>query len=156
MQNNTDAPKKHPSRRFTNLSLLVIGIIMSVSGLFIQIYYHLLAIIDSEFSMWTNIHKWSALIFTLIILAHIKQHLKWYKGIFRKQLFRKNRITLFLTATMIIVSLLGFTPWLLAQFSTQFTLRHTLIEIHDKIGIVFMVIMVGHIIKRWKWYINLR
>lgn len=156
MHDNTKAQKERLYRLITNMSLLVIGIIMSVSGLYIQINYHMLEANGSGFCKCTLIHKWSALIFTLIILAHITQHLKWYKGVFRKHLFRKNRITLFLTVTMIIVSLLGFTPWALILFPTQFALRHTLIEFHDKIGIILVAIMVGHVIKRWKWYIRLR
>lgn len=129
---------------------------MSISGLYIQIHYHLLDVDNSGFSQWTFIHKWSAVTFTFIAILHIVQHLKWYKTVFKKHLFHKNRVTIILTIIMIIVSLLGFLPWIMGIFPTQETLRYTLIEIHDKIGIVFMVIMIGHILKRLKWYINLR
>lgn len=156
MQNSTETQKKRLYRRLTNISLLVFGIVMTVSGLYIQIHYHMQDGGTLGFSQWTFIHKWSAMLFALIVIAHILLHLKWYEVVFKKQLFRKNRVTTILTIIMIIVSLLGFLPWILTLFPDQVDLRHTLIEIHDKIGIVFMVIMVGHIIKRWKWYINLR
>lgn len=159
MQNSNSAVSTHKKRlyrRLTNISLLIFGFIMTFSGLYIQIHYHIQDNTSLGFSLWTFIHKWSALLFTLVVVAHAVLHLKWYKTVFEKQLFRKNRITMILTIIMIIVSLLGFLPWILSPFPFHLELRHTLVEIHDKIGVAFMVIMIWHIIKKWKWYINLR
>lgn len=153
MQNNTEAQKKRFYSRLTNVSLLVFGLIMTTSGLYIQLHYHLQESNVLGLRQWTFIHKWSALIFMLIVISHILLHIKWFKLVLKKQLFRKNRITIILTISMIIVSILGFAPWLLTLFPTQFDLRHTLIEIHDKIGVAFIVILICHIVKRWRWYI---
>lgn len=160
MQNGNGAENAQKKRRYrclTNVSLLVFGFIMTFSGLYIQVCYHMRG--DSfslGFSQWTIIHKWSALLFTLISITHIVLHLKWYKIVIEKQLFRKNRATLVLTIFMIIVSLTGFLPWIMSLFPIHLALRRTLIEIHDKIGVIFMVILIGHIIKRGNWYIHMR
>lgn len=156
MQNNTEVQKKRLYRRFTNISLLVFGVLMTVSGLYIQIRYHMQGGGTLGLSQWTFIHKWSALIFTLLIVAHIALHLKWFEIILEKHLFKQNRITIILAITMLVVAILGFLPWFLTLFPSQIDLRNTLIEIHDKIGLFFIIIMFGHIIKRCRWYLNMR
>lgn len=143
-------------RCLTNISLFVFSIIMIFSGLYIQIHYHLQESGNAGFNQWTFVHKWIALLFTLIVIVHVVLHLKWYKAILRKRLLKKNRATLALSVCMLIVSLLGFAPWILSIASSNLVLRHILIEIHDKIALLFMIIMIGHIIKRHQWYLHMR
>lgn len=150
--NNAESTqKKRLYRHAINISLLVFGIIMAFSGFYIQIRYHIQGDFPLGFSWWRFIHKWSALLFTWIVVIHIVIHLNWYKTVFRKRLLKSHRTTLVLSASMLIVSLLGFTPWILSLFPFHLDLRHTLIEIHDKIGVAFVAIMIGHIIKKMKW-----
>lgn len=159
MQNNNGAASTHKKRlyrRLTNVSLLIFGLTMTFSGLYIQIHYHIQDSAPLRFSQWTFIHKWSALLFTSIVAAHVALHLKWYNAVLEKQLFRKNRVTLILTTFMFAASLSGFVPWTLSLFPFHSEFRHTLVEIHDKIGVIFMVVMIGHIIKRCKWYIKMQ
>lgn len=142
--------------QFQNLSLAIVSVLMISSGVVIQLYYHvgrLSSAVDVwsvRYDQWSVIHKWSALVFLLLIIQHIVIHLKWYKVILQKRLFRKNRNVLILTFLTLFVSITGFIPWAIHFFQGDDSIRHLLIEIHDKTAILFMVFIVQHFLKRMK------
>ncbi len=139
-------------RRLINVGLLPIGLIVSISGLFIQIHYHIQNSSSIGYNTWANIHKWASLLFTILIVFHIILHAKWYNNVIEKHLIKKNKITLYLTAITLVAALLGFA----ACIATDFDTRHVLIEIHDKTAMLFFVLLLIHVLKKCKWYLSMR
>lgn len=144
----------------TNIHLLISGVIVIASGFLIQINYHLgrLSPQDSiwgiDHNIWCMVHKWSAALFVLLITYHIYIHARWYRGVFKHRLLRKHRMVIFLTLLTLVVSITGIAPWLIDIFEGNQLIRHITIEIHDKIAILFSVLILWHCIYRCRWYIN--
>lgn len=147
--------------KFTvNALLLLMGLVVTVSGLVMQVEYHMgrLPIAQSVWGMehgqWSGVHKFSAVVFMLLVAYHVWVHWKWYEVVFSKGLFRKNSQILVFSLLMALVSLLGLVPWLVDLLGGNQVARDTLIEIHDKLAIVFAIYIILHLFKRMKWYIK--
>jgi len=80
--------------------------------------------------------------------------LKWYKNVLLKKLLTKNRQVILLSVIFIVTALTGFIPWLLQSGDVSDIPQRGLIEIHDKMGIVFIVFLVLHVSKRFNWFTN--
>jgi NAD-dependent dihydropyrimidine dehydrogenase PreA subunit len=123
-----------------NNLLLIFGIVMIHSGLSLQIGYHMSGSnkqnesVKSEYfqSMtyeqvneidtnrtvfglyyqnWSTIHKFSIVLFSLLIIYHIYTHWKWYKSIIRKHLVSKNIQVITLSVLFLFVACTGLIPW---------------------------------------------
>lgn len=153
--------KKSHFKLFINLSLLFSGFIMVFSGLLMQIFYHLMdieannvnaTVLDINYSVWSLIHKISILIFTFLMVYHIALHWKWFKAIIKKKLMSKNKVVIILSIIFILVTISGYIPWIIMLTKGEIPLRIIFIEIHDKIALILMVFLIGHVLKRMKWY----
>lgn len=146
---------------FVNTALLVVGATTSISGLIIQCHYHLLkSANESAFwglnrSEWNAIHVWTSLFFFLITIYHLSAHRKWYENVFKQRILAKHRPTILLTVLMIIVTLSGLMPLFIQCLDGNSIARSSIIEIHDKIAILFLIVVFRHTIKRFKWYANI-
>ncbi len=139
-----------------NIGLFFVGIIMTLSGLLMQLYYHIWnheissKVLGLCYSSWSSIHKISTIIFSLFLIYHVVLHWKWYKTIFRKKLISKNKEVTGLSITIIFVTITGYVAWI---FNTT-PIRKIFIEIHDKITIILFVFLLFHITRKFKWFIN--
>lgn len=166
------------NRFIINNLLLLAGLITVVSGLVLQIEFHMgdhhrdnlsfhtesmayeqTREIDPNkeawgfsYSDWSTIHKTVIVIFLVLMLYHFCIHWKWYKGVFAKQIFRKNQQVIVLTLLFLIVAITGIIPWIIDLSGGTVDSRTLFIEIHDKITFVLIVYFILHIIKRTKWY----
>jgi len=152
---------KSNNRFIVNLGLLIFGIASAFSGLLIQVKYHMgnhgkIAINDFVFGInypgWSSAHKISIAILSLLMIYHIYQHWKWYKVVIRKRLFTNNQQVLIFSLLFVLVAITGLTPWLIDSLNGDEMQRKALIEIHDKIAIIFSIYLILHVIKRMKWY----
>jgi hypothetical protein len=75
-----------------NLGLLLDGALMVFSGLYMQFNYHIghhgppdvhTPLPQTEFTVWSDIHKVTIILFSAIMAFHIIQHWKWVKTVFR-------------------------------------------------------------------------
>lgn len=148
-------------RLFINLGLLISGLIMAFSGLLIQIEFHLgnhggielnKTIWGLNHSEWSFIHKCFISIFTLFMIFHFILHKLWYKVVFSKKLFVKNKKTITLTIVFILVAITGYIPWLIKLTRGDFWMREIFIEIHDKIALILVVFLLLHFLKKLKWF----
>jgi len=166
-------------RRFIiNNLLLLAGLITVISGLVLQFGFHIgnhhrenqsfhsasmtyeqlreinpnEDVWDFSYSDWSTIHKTVIVIFSVLMLYHFCIHWKWYKGVFAKQIFRKNQQVIVLTLLFIVVAITGLIPWIIDLSEGIVDSRTFFIEIHDKITFVLIVYFILHIIKRIKWY----
>jgi len=64
----------------------------------------------------------------------------------------KNKLVILLSAIFISTCLTGFIPWLLPSGEDTEITRRGLLEIHDKMGIVLIVLLVLHVSKRFNWF----
>lgn len=144
-----------------NTALLTLGTAMSISGLIIQCHYHLQK--SSKESIvfilnrveWNAIHVWTSVFFLFVALYHVWVHRKWYENVLGRNLLAKHRPTIILTVLTLLVVVSGLAPLFILYFGGNSILRFLIIEIHDKIAIIFFIVAFRHTTKRFKWYINI-
>lgn len=134
-------------------------ILLAFSGLLIQINYHAGHLTDTAVVLglnrygWLLLHKITAVISIIGLSAHLFLHVGWLKAVLLKKLYKKSRrntkITLWLLISAVATALTGIISWLLAPAMVY--ARHSIIEIHDKIGIILIILFVLHIVNHWKW-----
>jgi hypothetical protein len=162
-----------------NNFLLLSGIAMIVSGFVLQLGFHIgnqssshermihshsanfeqVRVFDPtstvwniDYTTWSMLHKAAIVFFTLLMIYHFITHWKWYKGVFGKRLLSKNRQAIILSFLFLSVALTGFIPWFIDLSGNKNLLRQSLIEIHDKLAILFVIYLILHVVKRIKWF----
>ena len=147
------------NKKVLNYSLFVSGFTTCLSGVVMQIGYHI-GVADRTtvfykpiwgmiYPEWQLCHQVVATVFFILCAIHIYRHRKWYKGVIERRIFKRNREVLIFSALFAVSAILGFLPWIINNGETQM-LRHTLIEIHDKVSVVLIIFIVLHVMKRWK------
>ena len=147
------------NKKVLNYSLLTTGVATCLTGVLMQIGYHIgvddrTTMINHQmggliYPQWQLFHQVAASVFFVLCLIHIYRHRKWYKGVIMHKRFKRNRELITFSILFALSAILGFWPWLYNNGEAQ-TLRHTLIEIHDKVSIVLIFFIVLHIVKRRK------
>lgn len=185
----TDGPRQETEKQnkqifnkfLINNLLLFFGLVMILSGLALQVGFHMatphdhhtgthevqfhsmqyeqLRQIDTDkivygfnYHAWSTIHKFAIVFFSLFIIYHTYIHWKWYEGVITKHLIKKNRQVLILSVLFIFVAVTGLVPWFIDLSGNTSILRIILIEIHDKLALLLIFFLVLHIIKRVKWF----
>lgn len=145
----------------TNHGLLFLGLIMVFSGLLLQINFHMgvhgpidinMTVWGLSRTEWSMIHKISIVLFTFLMVNHIILHWRWYKAIVTKKLFAKNKLTLLLSFAFIMVAITGYVPWIIMLTGGDSLMREIFVEIHDKIALILIGLLVFHVSKRLKWF----
>lgn len=173
--------RKFINQFLINNLLLIFGIVMILSGLSLQIGYHMSGsykqngsgkpeyiqsmtyeqinemdtnrkVCGFYYQNWSTIHKISIVIFSLLMTYHIYAHWKWYKSIISKHLVSKNIQVITLSVLFFLVALTGLIPWFIHLSGGSVFSRFVLIEIHDKLALILVIYIALHIIKRKNWY----
>jgi magnesium-transporting ATPase (P-type) len=106
------------------------------------------------YPVWSNVHRLTIILFSLLIMYHVYAHWRWYKGVVARRQIHKNFQTLTLSMLFLAVAVTGFVPWFIDLSGSTVILRTLLIEIHDKLAFVLIVFFILHVAKRAKWYIT--
>lgn len=146
----------------TNLCLLSASSVMVLSGLVIQIHYHMKhleknrLIFGIDYFEWSDIHKISIVLVSLFAINHIILHWKWYRAVVQKKKYARHHLVLQLTVVFLLVAISGYLPWLIDLADGSYTTRKTFIEIHDKLALVLFLHLIIHVAKarRLKWFVN--
>jgi ferredoxin len=156
--------KKTIRRAFVvNIGLIFFAIAMSLSGFVIQLKYHMghnsglesnNSVLGIGYYNWTNIHKTSIIIFSILMTFHFFIHWKWYTTIINKKLASRNKLQIILSIIFILVAITGYIPWIINLSGGSDIARKSFIEIHDKIAILLFVLLTLHLTTRLKWYIT--
>lgn len=155
--------KKQLSRLSINLGLLVSGFISVLSGLVLQFGFHIGKhggeamnghVWAVGYSGWSDIHKVSIGVMSILMLIHIYWHWQWYTTIINKRLFSKNKQVLTLSVIFALAAISGFIPWIIDLMNVSQPLRKTFIEVHDKLALVLVIYLILHVAKRLKWYVS--
>lgn len=150
--------KNRPLANITKIdvALAITGLYFSLTGILIQMKYHMHGrskdslMLGMNYPVWNTLHVLSSLLGILLISIHVYQHRKWYLSIFKNKKIPKQKPTLIISIIFILMVFTGFIPLTLrlidpAKFAE---LRFMFIEIHDKLGILLSILLTGHILRR--------
>ena len=91
---------------------------------------------------WAVFHVLTSFLFFVISIFHITTHWGWYKGNIKNGLGKKSKITVVLSVVFFLVSVTGIILLGVAGANSYIGL------LHYKIGIVTIVLCIGHLLKR--------
>jgi hypothetical protein len=106
------------------------------------------------------LHKLLSVLGSVGMGLHVILHLDWFKAVIKKRLFLKRsfkkKTSFYLLIVYSISGVLGFVSWLFNNSVVGYhaTLQHTLVEIHDKISLVLIILFCVHLIKSSRWLMN--
>lgn len=138
-----------------NVVLLASGILCAGSGLLLQLHYHVGGgsrlppgdiFWGQSYSFWSLFHIINSILLLAAVLLHTKRHLKIYKNLLAKRRFGNHRELLLFTFTFATAAILGMAAWTMSAFSHF--IRHSFIEVHDKVSLLLIVFLVLHIWRR--------
>ena len=127
----------------TDLLLLITFVPSSATGFILHWAGH-----QSSHELWHNwavAHVISTLLLTILVAIHIYGHWGWYKSLFKNGIKSKSRVTIVLSALMLVVTTTG----IVALFSHQ-DANTGLGLWHYVIGIIVSIVVIGHFVKRAK------
>jgi ferredoxin len=150
-----------PKKRVNKVNLIV-SIIVFGTGLILFIRFHIgFGAFRKEWlgvtkSTWLLVHEVAAIGFLIGFVLHLATHIKYLKKIaerWRHTLPQKtkSKIQMLLLVLTIIVLSAGFIPWIVMPSATlEYDLYHGWIDIHNRFGIVLLIGLLVHILKRRK------
>jgi len=130
-----------------NVLLAVIAILVFATSVLVE-DLHGEAWMGMANHFWVATHAVSGILMAILVFAHLR--LNWAKISAWLTRFKKspNKVT----KALFILSIISFVSGFAAIF-TFFTSGHGPVGgIHGKIALVFLIISIGHFIKRIKWY----
>ena len=156
--------KKTNVNRTLNTLNLFISFLILVTGLILFTQFHIgdgayqKEWLGIEKNVWLIIHQISAIGFFFGFMAHIQMHWKYIKIVtkrWRINLPKKTKSRtlaqiILLIATLVVLCA-GFYPWITMSGATlEVTAFHNWIDVHNRVGLVFLFGMAVHIIRRWR------
>lgn len=120
--------------------LIVVFIVSAISGIGLHIAGH-----GNSHEVWHNwavFHALGSVLFLVAIIFHVRTHGGWYKGIIKNGIGRKSKVTAVFSIVFLLLSVTGIVLLGVNGANSPLGLWHY------KIGIVMIVIAVGHILKR--------
>ncbi len=98
---------------------------------------------------WEAAHQIWALLFLTLMSIHIYLHWSWFKTAIGKFRLRNNKLlalTILVFTLMIISALLMFFHLVPREFEMG--------EIHFRLGLLLMTLLIIHIVQRFKWIVS--
>lgn len=120
--------------------LIVVFIVSAISGFGLHVAGH-----GSSHEIWHNwavFHVLGSILFLIVVIFHVATHLEWYKGIIKKGIGSKSKVTAILSVIFLLLSVTGLALLGINGANSLFGLWHY------KIGVITIVIALGHVIKR--------
>lgn len=120
--------------------LIVVFIVSAISGFGLHVAGH-----GSSHEIWHNwavFHVLGSILFLIAAILHVATHLEWYKGIIKKGIGRKSKVTAILSVIFLLLSVTGLALLGINGANSLLGLWHY------KIGVITIVIALGHVIKR--------
>jgi hypothetical protein len=120
--------------------LIVVFIVSAISGFGLHVAGH-----GSSHEIWHNwavFHVLGSILFLIVVIFHVATHLEWYKGIIKKGIGSKSKVTAILSVIFLLLSVTGLALLGINGANSLFGLWHY------KIGVITIVVALGHVIKR--------
>ena len=121
-------------------NLFFVFVLSAFSGIGLHIAGH-----SNNHELWHNwavFHVLTSFLFFVISIFHITTHWGWYKGIIKNGLGKKSKITVVLSVVFFLVSVTGIILLGVDGANSYIGL------LHYKIGIVTIVLCIGHLLKQ--------
>lgn len=120
--------------------LIVVFIVSAISGFGLHVAGH-----GSSHEIWHNwavFHVLGSILFLIAVILHVATHLEWYKGIIKKGIGCKSKVTAILSVIFLLLSVTGLALLGINGANSLLGLWHY------KIGVITIVVTLGHVIKR--------
>lgn len=120
--------------------LIVVFIVSAISGFGLHVAGH-----GSSHEIWHNwavFHVLGSILFLIAAILHVATHLEWYKGIIKKGIGRKSKVTAILSVIFLLLLVTGLALLGINGANSLLGLWHY------KIGVITIVVALGHVIKR--------
>lgn len=120
--------------------LIVVFIVSAISGFGLHVAGH-----GSSHEIWHNwvvFHVLGSILFLIAVIFYVATHLEWYKGIIKKGIGSKSKVTAILSVIFLLLSVTGLALLGINGANSLLGLWHY------KIGVITIVIALGHVIKR--------
>lgn len=120
--------------------LIVVFIVSAISGFGLHVAGH-----GSSHEIWHNwavFHVLGSILFLIVVIFHVATHLEWYKGIIKKGIGSKSKVTAILSVIFLLLSVTGLALLGINGANSLLGLWHY------KIGVITIVVALGHVIKR--------
>lgn len=142
---------------FINLSNCFSLSILIITGLVLQFEYHMYHKPELHFVFgfnkfsWLLLHKISSIISLIGIIVHCIIHWKFISTITKKIFTKKQKSEFLISYSLFIIfiptALTAISSWIFYKYSDN--TRLLLMEIHDKIALVLIVLSLIHVILRF-------
>lgn len=120
--------------------LIVVFIVSVISGFGLHVDGH-----GSSHEIWHNwavFHVLGSILFLIAVIFHVATHLEWYKGIIKKGIGSKSKVTAILSVIFLLLSVTGLALLGINGANSLLGLWHY------KIGVITIVVALGHVINR--------
>ena len=144
---------------YLNLLNFIPFLIVIITGLILQIAYHMHRLPDNYLVSglnkpgWLLLHEISASISLAGIIIHCMLHWKFITTTTKKIFNRKSKTRILSSYYLLIIYIPTFLTsigsWIF--FNDKDSTRHTLVEIHDKLALILIIFSLIHIISRFGW-----
>ncbi len=132
-------------------------LMMLATGVLIQAAYHFghhpaeYQVMGIARSGWVNVHRLSSVAAIACVAFHLYLHREYIGNVLLKKLLKRGagriRENFWLLVIFMVTSLTGVVSWLLLPAQAN----RILVEIHDKLGLVLIVLSLHHVAHRWGW-----
>lgn len=120
--------------------LIVVFIVSAISGFGLHVAGH-----GSSHEIWHNwavFHALGSILFLIVVIFHVAMHLEWYKGIIKKGIGSKSKVTAILSVIFLLLLVTGLALLGINGANSLLGLWHY------RIGVITIVVALGHVIKR--------
>ena len=132
--------------KICNITLLLVALPMLVSSIQMEVCGGK-PLTNFGFAEYMAIHAILGSVMIVLLITHLYLHFGWQNWL-QKIKKLKSKPTKLLCALFLLMFVSGVAS-LLHNFASM---EHSVVgAIHGKIGLVFLAICIGHIIKRWWW-----
>lgn len=163
MKTHNNISKSIKMNFYVNLLNIIPFLFLIITGSILQIEYHLLKlptdylIANLNKADWLVLHKISAIISLMGVIIHCILHwnvIKIHSSIlFVKKTIKRIPSSYYLLLVAIPTTLTALFSWVFIHSTSNN--RTMLIEIHDKIALIVIILSTIHIFSRLKWMLNI-
>lgn len=141
------------ARTSTNLGLVLFGLASAVSGLTLQIKYHMhhqsrIAAAGWDYPTWSQLHKYGSVALLTLVIAHCIVNWKWLRLTWTKGRLHQHRLFVVLSLLFISSAFTGLGAWSLGGLGFTLAAERIVVEVHDKLTLFLVVLLVQHVWSR--------
>jgi hypothetical protein len=145
---------------YVNLAALVPFMVTIATGMVLQFQYHMHHLPDDALVLglgrhgWLTLHKISAVTSLACILHHCAHHWRFIVTVTKKKLYLKNMsagiVSYYLFLVFVPTALTAMASWIFLKGHARFML----VEVHDKLALLLIVIFAVHLVSRAGWMVR--